>query len=105
MKSGRIGWTGLMMVLVLTGCHGEKAMEVEKVRLPGYWFQLILIVAPLLIVLVKGLMDLGAIKDSLVALGSQSRRIISRLEELEDRIKVLEKGGKAGSGPVKGKEE
>jgi hypothetical protein len=94
-----------MMILVLTGCHGEKAMEVETVRLPGYWFQLILIVAPLLILLVKGLMDLGAIKDSLVALGSQSRRIISRLEELEDRIKVLEKGGKSGSGPVKGKEE
>jgi len=86
-----------MLILFLAGCHAEKAVEVEKARFPGYWFQLILIVAPLLILLVKGLLDLGAIKDSLAGLGSQCRRIISRLEELEERIKALEKGSQGGA--------
>jgi len=81
----------MVFALSLFSCHGDHVQKLEKVRTPGYWFQIILIVLPLFIILVKGLMDLGEIKDSLLSIGSQNRRMLSRLEELEDQLKAMEK--------------
>jgi len=81
----------LIPLLVFAACHGETVEKAQRIRVPGYWFQFILIVIPLFILLIKGLMDLGEVKDNLVSLSSQCRRIISRLEELEDKVKALDK--------------
>ncbi len=94
LRAGR-GLCGMIPLLLLAACHGQKAESAAAVHLPGYWFQLILIVVPLFILLVKGLMDLAGLKDSLLGLGSQTRRVISRLEDLEEKIKALEKPGKS----------
>lgn len=93
----------LAFILTLIACHSEKVGSAEKSSSPGYWFQLLLIVIPLFIIMIKGLWNLGEIKDSLLSLGSQSRRIISRLEDLEERVKVLQEGNQKK--PSKDREE
>jgi len=88
----RLWW--LVPLLIFSACQNEPAIEVAKVSVPGYWFHLIFIVIPLGVILVKLFIDLGSVRDSLIILEGQGRRLLSRIEELEDRIKSLESGGK-----------
>jgi hypothetical protein len=64
---------------------------------PGYWFFIILVVLPLGVVLFKLFSDLGEIKESLLGLEGQLRRVNSRIEELENMRKEIH--GESGEKP------
>jgi len=81
----RLWWA--LALFGLAACHHEEAATAASSGGPGYWFQLIFIVLPLLVILVKLFMDLSAMRESLYALESQFRRLNSRLDELEAKIK------------------
>jgi hypothetical protein len=81
----RIGW--LSLLAMISACHHEDTAALSQVSVPGYWFLLIFVVAPLIVILVKTFMDLSAIRESLFGIESQFRRLNSRLDELEEKIK------------------
>jgi len=80
-------WT-TMAVIILAGCGQNSGAEVAGKALavatgPGYWFHLIFIVLPLLIILVKLFRDMREIQESLFTLEGQMKRLLSRLDEVE----------------------
>ena len=74
--------------IALCACQGPRANALgEGVALihglPGYWFHLVFIVLPLVLVLVKLFREFREVSESLITLEGQVRRILSRLEDLE----------------------
>jgi len=76
----------LAVVLVLAGCRGGEIAQTGGPSLPGYWFHLILIVLPLLVIIVKLFTDLRELKDSLLSIEGQQKRLLSRIEALEEKL-------------------
>jgi len=93
-------------LLLLAACRHQEAATVTlnaqdaDPALPGYWFQIIFIVLPLIAILVKLFMDLGALRESLYGVETQLRRMNSRMEQLEEKsrptIPGKPPGGKEG---------
>ncbi len=80
------------IMLFICGCGQEEA---GGVSIPGYWFHILLVVIPLLVLLVKLFMDMREIKDSLLSIEGQERRLLSRMDALEE--KLMEKIGEQKS--------
>lgn len=98
----RLAW--MVPLLFLAACHKEEAAGLARVSVPGYWFQLIFIVLPLAVILVKIFVDLAAARESLFSLESQFRRLNSRLDELEEKIKPPSSPSKSKPKPDNKKE-
>jgi hypothetical protein len=81
----RAGWA--LVLCGMAACQEKQAAPPPASSGPGYWFHLFFIVLPLLVVMVKLFMDLSAVRESLYALESQFRRLNSRLDELEEKLK------------------
>jgi hypothetical protein len=94
----------LVPLALLAGCHHEDAAAAARVSLPGYWFQFIFIVIPLIAVLVKIFIDMAAVRESLFSVESQFRRLNSRLDELEDKLKPAPNSTRAKPKPEAKKE-
>jgi hypothetical protein len=56
---------------------------------PGYWFLIIFIFIPLIIILVKVFMDFGAMREALYSLESRFRGLDYRLDELDEKLKKM----------------
>jgi hypothetical protein len=80
----RLAW--VFPAVMFAACHKEEAASLARVSVPGYWFQLIFIVLPLIVILAKIFIDLAAVRESLFSMESQFRRVNSRLEELEEKL-------------------
>jgi hypothetical protein len=77
-----MGFSGLIL---LSGCGSDIYEAQVKAAGPGYWFFIILVVLPLGVLIYKLFTDLGELKESLLGIEGQLRRLISRVEELEGR--------------------
>jgi len=86
----------LTLLLSFAACHKEEASAISRLSVPGYWFQIIFIVIPLVVILVKLFVDFAASQESFFALESQFRRLSSRLDQLEEKFKTAS-GSKAKS--------
>ena len=98
----RLAW--IVPVVFFAACHKEESASLARVCVPGYWFQLIFIVLPLIVILAKIFIDLAAIRESLFGLESQFRRMNSRLEELEEKLSPPPSPSKPKSKPENKKE-
>jgi outer membrane murein-binding lipoprotein Lpp len=78
----------LIPVFSLAACHREEFAAISRASVPGYWFQIIFIVTPLVVILVKLFVDFAALRASFFALESQLRRLNARLDELEEKLKA-----------------
>ncbi len=78
-------------LILFSGC-GPKVYEAGAAVAagPGYWFIIIFVVLPLGVILFKLFSDLGEIKESLLGLEGQLRRVISRVDELEGKQRESE---------------
>lgn len=59
---------------------------------PGYWFFIIFVLIPVGLILFKLYSDLGEIKESLLSIEGQVRRLIGKLESIEDTSSSKEGG-------------
>ncbi len=76
----------LALVLVLAGCGEKEISQAGGISLPGYWFHLIFIFLPLLVIIAKLFTDLRELKDSLLSIEGQQKRLLSRIEALEEKL-------------------
>jgi|GEM_PF-3484970 len=66
----------------------EKAAQAVEVSTgPGYFFTLLFIVIPVIIILVKLFRESEATSDSLISLEGQLRRLNNKIDDLEASIK------------------
>ena len=88
--------------MTMIGCGGDKAEQagqaaktvVESVPRggPGYFFMLIFVVVPVIVVLVKLFRESEATSDSLISLEGQLRRLNNKIDDLEAGLKGEKKG-------------
>lgn len=76
-----------LFLAVLAGCCGNDESEliaetVEVISGPGYWFHLVFIALPLVIIIIKLYSEFREVSESLISLEGQVRRILARLDEM-----------------------
>ena len=88
--------------MTIIGCGGggaEPAKEAARTVVesvprggPGYFFMLIFIVVPVIVVLVKLFRESEATSDSLISLEGQLRRLNNKIDDIEASLKGEKKG-------------
>jgi len=88
--------------MMMIGCGDgktEQAKEAAKTVVervpgggPGYFFLLIFVVIPVIVVLVKLFRESEATSDSLISLEGQLRRLNNKIDDLEASLKGEKKG-------------
>lgn len=68
---------------------GIAACEHHEYGPPGYWFMIIFLVIPLLVILAKIFTDVNSMRETLYSLESRFRGLDYRLDELDEKLKKI----------------